>query len=151
MRITPKVLNETIENYNNYLAEANIPFRFTNHPQYEWQQLVMLDINGKNLKQIEQGTSRDCVKVIAPEYNRLYRLFCQGEREVNYKIYYHCDSPNPNKIVSAKVILDNSNTVSNQSVHNFIQNIISPIRQWVDRVEYNINHSVYVVYNVWQS
>ena len=141
MRITPKILNETIENYNRYLEDANIPFRFANHPQYKWQQLVLLDAEGKNSRQLAQGTSKECLTAISPEYNRLYRLFCQGEREIEYKIFY----------IDGTIYENTFNMHYTYSVHTFIKNLISGVRDKVSKIEYNINHSVYVTYNVWES
>jgi hypothetical protein len=135
MRITPKVLQEKIAQYNEYLAMINHPWRFYNNANSGWQQLEVIRYPETSCLQIERGTSRECIDALYIAYNEMYRQACHGERitkiiEIEYfdSVIYKPDS----QTVPLK---------DGQSVHTVIKNIMESTALW--RIVYMVDGKQY--------
>ena len=136
-RITPFYLANQIETYNGYLQLIGYPHYYRNNANGGWQQLEIVLYPETSVKQIERGTSRECVKALWNNYSVLYNEAMHGEL-----IITHVEDLGTPNSKTAKRETGNPNTHTyTGSAHQYVQNIMQSCSYW--QIWYTLNGTYY--------
>lgn len=83
-RVTPTDLEREIKRYNTYLQNIAYPYPYRNNSNGGWQQLEIVLLPETSCRQIERGTSRDCIKALYRHYNTVYKEAMSGEMIITH-------------------------------------------------------------------
>jgi len=125
-RFTPKDLQNTINRYNEFLANIDHPWRFDNHAFSGMQSLVIVRYPSTSAQNVATGSSRECDSAISHAWNQLYVRACTGERVVKI---LKCESVTGNitHVPDPMPVFYNK---ERSSVHTFIKNIMESCGLW---------------------